>query len=116
MARVLLVDDEPDALMVLAGIIEAGGHTACFGPPDGELWQLLAETHFDLLLVSHDMQSMDGPEIANWFRLHRPGVPTVALASEPTRAPPGFAAVVAKPPQRVAVLVALGQALGAAPR
>lgn len=60
MARVLVVDDEPDILLMLRVALESSGHDVALAP-DGEagVGKIRAE-HFDVVLCDVMMPVMDG--------------------------------------------------------
>ncbi len=63
MASVLVVDDEPDILLMLRVALEASGHEAVLAP-DGEAGlSRLREVHVDLVLLDIMMPVMDGWEV-----------------------------------------------------
>ena len=60
MAKVLVVDDEPDILLMLRVALEAAGHGAVLAP-DGEAGLArLREVHVDCVLLDVMMPVMDG--------------------------------------------------------
>lgn len=60
MANVLVVDDEPDILLMLRVALEASGHDAVLAP-DGEAGlSRLGEGHVDCVLLDVMMPVMDG--------------------------------------------------------
>ena len=60
MANVLVVDDEPDILLMLRVALEASGHDAVLAP-DGEAGlSRLREVHVDCVLLDVMMPVMDG--------------------------------------------------------
>ena len=79
-ARVLVVDDNPDALASLAGVLEARGYLT-FRASDGpSALELASRVHPELALLDLGLPVMDGYELAR--RLHGvPGLETVKLVA-----------------------------------
>jgi DNA-binding response OmpR family regulator len=59
-ARVLIVDDEPDVLLMLRVNLEASGHETAMAADGETALQRLGETTFDLMLLDVMMPVMDG--------------------------------------------------------
>lgn len=114
MARILLVDDDPDTLQVVTDILESGGHSVVRGAAGTAVWDALREAAFDLVVTDLNMPSLDGVGLARWVRRHRPGTPVIAISghlaalSEVEGQLP-FNAALAKPLRRDALLTLVGQ-------
>jgi two-component system response regulator ResD len=60
MARVLIVDDEPDILLMLRVNLEASGYETAMAADGETALQRLSESEFDLMLLDVMMPVMDG--------------------------------------------------------
>ena len=60
MARVLIVDDEPDILLMLRVNLEADGFETALAADGETALQRVADDHFDLMLLDVMMPVMDG--------------------------------------------------------
>lgn len=60
MARVLIVDDEPDILLMLRVNLESDGHETALAADGETALQRVAEEQFDLMLLDVMMPVMDG--------------------------------------------------------
>jgi DNA-binding response OmpR family regulator len=78
MARILLVDDEPDVQETLGRMLEAGGHAVDL-PPLDRVESSLARGAYDLVVTDLMMPGMDGRAVATWLRAHRPGTPVMCV-------------------------------------
>lgn len=68
MARILIVDDEPDLRFLMARYLEVDGHEVQqAGNGKVALERLRSET-FDLMLTDNSMPVMDGPELVAHIR------------------------------------------------
>ncbi|MBC7431045.1 MAG: response regulator, partial [Rubritepida sp.] len=78
--RVLLVDDAPEVLAVLAAGLRERGHTVV--PASGgleALGALAAEPDFDLLITDLSMPGIDGLRLIDEARRMHPGLPAVVV-------------------------------------
>jgi two-component system, cell cycle response regulator CpdR len=117
MARILVIDDDPDVLHVLVSMIEAGRHEVRASVGGHGAWDALRDGTFDLVLTDLGMPSLDGLAVARWVERHRPGVPVIAIsgALAELQGMPGespFAAAIQKPVRRDALLAAIDAVLG----
>lgn len=78
MARILLVDDEPDVQATLGRMLVAGGHDVAL-PPLDHLVSSLAGGNYDLVVTDLRMPGMDGRAVASWLRTNRPGTPVMCV-------------------------------------
>jgi CheY-like chemotaxis protein len=106
MARILVVDDQPDALLAARGALVAAGHE-CVLAADGErALELLARAGFDVLVIDPAMPLHDGwPVLAAAGRLP---VVVVSNCAELTGR-------LAKPVPAEALVAAVGAALAVDP-
>jgi CheY-like chemotaxis protein len=78
MARILLVDDEPEVQETLGRMLEGGGHEVML-PTLEQLEAALAAGAYDLVVTDLQMPGMDGRAVAGWLRAHRPEVPVMCV-------------------------------------
>ena len=90
--RVLLVDDEPDALEVMSSALETCGATVQTALSAREALDSLARQHFDVLLSDIAMPDTDGYELIRGIRrldsadaAHIPAAAVTAFASDQDR-------------------------------
>lgn len=67
MARILIVDDEPDVLAVLARMLEAEGHAVKPAGSAEEGLELLGAGSYDLVVMDIDLPRMTGFEAIQRF-------------------------------------------------
>lgn|SRR5688572_17396045 len=101
--RVVLVDDEPDALEFLAFVLEnEGAHVASFIDPAAALEDLVAHPP-DVLVSDLYMPRMNGWELIEQARLRGVRAPAAAITAHPSTenrsrcVAAGFCACVGKP-------------------
>ena len=81
MARILVLDDDPDVRSVLEAALNNAGH-AVRGAGDGAAGLRLAREHtFDLVVTDMMMPEKDGFEVINALRAADPRLPIVAISS-----------------------------------
>jgi two-component system response regulator PilR (NtrC family) len=80
-ARVLIVDDEPDLVELVAMTLDRMGlqHSAA-STLDAARKQLLA-THHDLVLCDMRLPDGDGLDLLDWLQTRRPGVPCAVITA-----------------------------------
>ncbi|MBS1983234.1 MAG: response regulator [Bdellovibrionales bacterium] len=76
---ILLVDDDPDFLHVIAAQVEAGGHWQIYIANDGEeaVAQIEALSQIDVLITDFHMPGVDGLDVAMAFRDQFPNAPVI---------------------------------------
>ena len=105
MPRILVVDDQPDALLAARAALAGAGHD-CVLAADGErALELLAAGGFDAVVLDPAMPLHDG-----WPVLAAAAVPVVVVSSGAPA--PGVASVVAKPIAAADLVAAVSSALG----
>jgi DNA-binding NtrC family response regulator len=72
MPRTLLVDDEPDILMVLERVFARFGHTVTTAGSGNVALKLLQEHPFDLLVTDKNLPEVDGVTLASTARAGNP--------------------------------------------
>ncbi|GJM44195.1 MAG: hypothetical protein DHS20C21_10370 [Gemmatimonadota bacterium] len=100
-ARVLLADDEPDVLRVVALALRARGYEVqeAGGGPEALDWMERADPPFDILVTDATMAHVDGHALARRASARRPRVPVILMSGLPdqTERPPGQAEYLQKP-------------------
>jgi nitrogen-specific signal transduction histidine kinase/CheY-like chemotaxis protein len=112
-AQVLIVEDEPAVAYAARRILEDHGHTVTVATNPHHALKLIDDEPFDLLISDVVMPSMNGPQLAEQVRRHRPqmkilfmsgyAVATAGLASTDT--------VISKPLEPVRLLNAVHETL-----
>ena len=121
MARLLVVDDEPNNLEVARVIAEAAGHEVVLAMHGQEGLARLAEGTFDLLLVDVLMPVMDGISFTRAVRqdAHQGDVRILGVTAKASQADQkemiavGMDDILLKPFRRKALLEAIDRLLGA---
>jgi CheY-like chemotaxis protein len=78
--NILLVDDNDDARMTVARILEMSGHTVVQAPNAKAASALLKEQAPDLVITDIYMPEGDGFEMLNELRNHEPVIPVIAMS------------------------------------
>jgi DNA-binding NtrC family response regulator len=77
---ILVVDDEPDVLHVLANILQSAGYDVIpLGDAESSLKTIKGGTKIDLVITDLVMPGMDGSEFAEVIRKSLPDVPVILL-------------------------------------
>ena len=74
-ATILIVDDEPQLLMLNKTILESKGYRVTTAGNGAEAQQLLGQQEFQLLLSDIIMPEMDGYSLAAWIQENQPHIP-----------------------------------------
>jgi DNA-binding NarL/FixJ family response regulator len=78
MARLLIIDDNPNIRFLMRSFIEQGGHIVCGEATDGlEGVELAKQTQPDLILLDFTMPIMSGTETAALLKQAVPGTPII---------------------------------------
>ena len=80
-ARILIVDDEPNLRDMLEIAIRGWGHepsTACDG---ADAVEIMDHASFDIVLADLRMPNMDGMELLEWIKQHRPETDVVVITA-----------------------------------
>lgn len=80
MARILLVDDDPDLCFVLKRLLERHGHDTSAAPNGKEALQSLGESPFDIVITDLLMPEMDGIELIMTVRMKYPQLKVIAIS------------------------------------
>jgi CheY-like chemotaxis protein len=68
----LLADDDPVLLMVMAGLLEEGGYAVTRADSGGGAIAQLTNADFDALVVDWQMEDGNGANIVRWLREYKP--------------------------------------------
>ena len=80
MARILVVDDDPNILRNVREVLEEEGHEVREAVAGREAMELLAEASVDLIVSDINMPKMDGIELLIRVRDEYPGTRPVAMS------------------------------------
>ncbi len=81
MARILIIDDEPNMRRILSLILREDKHTVTEAPGVKNALELLASAQFDLVITDKKMPDGDGFEILNFVHENEPSLPVVLLTA-----------------------------------
>jgi len=118
MAAILIVDDDPDTLKLLAAMLAVAGHETTTAEQGDAAIAMLADTDFDLALTDLRMGPVDGMKVLTCARKLKPNMPVVLITgdgSEDIEAQAGELgayACVTKPITLSRLLDIVGKALG----
>ena len=81
MSRILIVDDEPSVLDVLAVLLTDEGHTVQTAENGRVALDLLADDLPDLLITDVIMPVFDGWALLTYIREHNPALPVIVISA-----------------------------------
>lgn len=81
MARILIIDDEPNMRRILTLILEEAGHDVSEASGVKTALEMLASKQFDLVISDKKMPDGDGFEVLRYCREHEPLLPVVILTA-----------------------------------
>lgn len=81
MARILVIDDEPNMRRILTLILEEAGHKVTQAGGVKEALDQLASNRFDLVITDKKMPDGDGFEVLRYCRENEPSLPVVILTA-----------------------------------
>jgi len=84
MARILVVDDDPDIRQTLAEILGYDGHVVEVAGDGLEAQRLIEKVAFDIVLCDVRMPGKDGMELLEWAKKNRPDVEFIMLSGHAT--------------------------------
>ncbi|MDD3579493.1 MAG: response regulator [Desulfobacca sp.] len=117
-AKILIIDDEPDMLIMLEMIItDKTAYQVVTTTNPLELPELLAQENFNLVITDLKMPAKDGIEVIETVKSHNPDIPVVVItafgtlesAEEAVRR--GAYDFITKPFRKEQILVAIARAL-----
>src|SRR3954464_10775506 len=121
MPRVLIVDDEPDILLMLRVNLEAEGYETSLAADGETALRRLAEDAVDLMVLDVMMPVMDGWAVLDTLRTEDAAPPVVGVAAK-TAPPaimralgPGAAEYLTKPFDPTNLLATIARVLGDSP-
>jgi CheY-like chemotaxis protein len=121
MARILIVDDEPDILVILDRMLRKMNHETVLAGNGKEAVRRLEEGKVDLVITDLIMPESEGIETISQIRKRWPGVKIIAMSGGGRQSPMPYLAVaatlgadatLAKPFERADLSEALRQVLG----
>jgi CheY-like chemotaxis protein len=121
MARILIVDDEPDILVILERMLRKMGHDIVLANNGKEAVRRLDEAAVDLVITDLIMPESEGIETIAAIRRKWPGVKIIAMSGGGRQSPMPYLAVaanlgadatLAKPFDRAELADALRRVLG----
>ena len=103
-ARVLIVDDEPDAVATLRKFLSSRGFATDTASNGSEAYETVLSNPFDVVMTDLRMPGMDGADFLARMRVERPNTPVIVMTGHTTLdgaerlwANAGVAAVLHKP-------------------
>lgn len=115
MATILLVDDEPEFLAVMATILSKAGHGVLAAADGYEGVRLLSAHWVDLLITDVRMPGVDGLQLARQAKVMRPNIRIIYISGFEISVAPGagptHGPVMAKPIHPPDLLEEIGRAL-----
>ncbi|MDW8236010.1 MAG: sigma-54 dependent transcriptional regulator [Bacteroidia bacterium] len=84
MARLLIVDDDPEIRATLAEVLSYDDHTVEVARDGIEAQRFLEKAEFDIVLCDVRMPGKDGLELLEWSKKHRPEVEFIMLSGHAT--------------------------------
>lgn len=121
MARILIVDDEPDILVILDRMLRKMNHETVQAANGKEAVRRLEEGAFDLVITDLIMPESEGIETISAVRKRWPGIKIIAMSGGGRQSPVPYLAVaatlgadatLAKPFERADLVDALRHVLG----
>jgi two-component system, cell cycle response regulator CpdR len=121
MARILIVDDEPELLIILERMLHKLNHNTALAGNGKEAVRRLEDAPFDVVLTDLIMPESEGIETIATVRKKWPGVKIIAMSGGGRQSPVAYLAVaanlgadatLAKPFDRADLADALRQVLG----
>jgi CheY-like chemotaxis protein len=117
MYTILVVDDEPDFLDLVAKILAEPGYTVVTAKAGYEALRILAERPIDLLIADIRMPGINGFQLAAQAKLMRPSVHVIYLTGFYSEAEettwPRFGALLEKPVRPATLLRAIDREMTA---
>ena len=89
-ARILVLDDEPMIRHFVGRALETAGYeVVVLSPPFGAV-ELLADTHFDLVITNSIMPAVGGARLVAQIRKEFPDLPVIHMDDQSHALPPEF--------------------------
>ncbi len=90
--RILIVDDDPQVLRLLAAMLGRKGHAVIAASSGAQAVELFEKHSFQLLITDMAMPSMTGMQLSLAFKRRFPSVPVLMLTADPSQVAPEAAA------------------------
>ena len=97
MYTILVADDDPGLLAVVARILSEPGYTVLTASDGFEAVRLLADRHVDLLIADIRMPGLDGPQLGRQAKVMRPHLHIIFISGRPAANAPEFGTFLEKP-------------------
>lgn len=81
MAKILIVDDDPDILIVIRRLLETDGHEGVMAEDGMKALELIKLDSFDLVISDLRMPSMDGIALLREIRVLKPSLPVILVTA-----------------------------------
>jgi CheY-like chemotaxis protein len=81
MAKILIVDDEHDVVLVIRHLLRVGGHEVCAASNGVAALQLFQTQFFDLVITDLRMPAMDGMSFLHEVKKLDPVTPVIVLTA-----------------------------------
>ncbi|HXS98067.1 MAG TPA: response regulator [Candidatus Limnocylindrales bacterium] len=78
--RILVIDDEPQVLQLIARILQRGGYEVRTATSGGVVLQAVATSRPDLLILDLSMPEPDGFEVLKALRQREPTLPVLVIS------------------------------------
>jgi len=111
---VLITDDDPDVLSVLAAILRAPGYTVVTATDGYDAIRILADRHIDLLLTDLRMPGLDGQQLVIQAKVMRPYLRVVYMTGFKEAAATVSGRLVQKPIRAADLIKTIRQEMSAA--
>jgi DNA-binding response OmpR family regulator len=111
--HILLVEDDPELLMVLSQVLEAEGYRVSTAPRRRQALAVMRKGAVDLIVADSVLRGGNGNDIAN--RAGTAGVPVILMSGEPeriARLQDGLHPFLAKPFRAAELLGLIAELLG----
>ena len=80
-ARILVVDDEANVRLLLAGEISDRGHEVAAVSDGAEAMEEMGQANFDVVLTDIRMPGMDGIALTEWIKRTRPDTAVIVMTA-----------------------------------
>ncbi len=109
MYTILVADDDPSLLTIVAQILAEPGHIVLTASDGFEAVRILGDRHVDLMIADVRMPGLDGLQLGRQARLMRPNLHIIFISGRPLggEAILEFATLLEKPIRAAALLEAV---------
>lgn len=81
MAKILIVDDERDIVLVIRTLLSQNGHESCEAPNGLAALRLFQSQYFDLIITDLRMPNMDGLAFLREIKKQDKDIPVIVLTA-----------------------------------